>query len=229
MVALPFRLSKAVCAAGIAVLATVATSPAAFAAGTGYAPTESAPGGSAAGLPGTVVTSTTISPSGGSVSGTVGGSTVTATIPAGAFADPVQAVLTDAAGSGVVPPNGGTSVVTFGVAFYVNGTKVTGAFPAVTITVTSASITAGSTVYLVVGASLQAVSGASVTNGSATFSITSDPVVEIAAASTSSLPITGATSVQTGKPFLLEGGIAAALLLVGGLLLIRARLRRNAV
>ena len=145
MVALPYKVSRGLFVVGIAIVATVAMSPTAFAAGSGYSPSEPVPGGTATGLPGTVVTSTTIPPSGGSVSGAVGGSTVAVTIPAGAFTGPTQAVLTDATGSGVVPSSGGTSVVTFGVAFYVNGTKVTGTFPAVTVTVTSASIKYDST------------------------------------------------------------------------------------
>ena len=71
-------------------------------------------------------------------------------------------------------------MVTFGIGIYVNGTKVTGTFPAISITVSSPSITAGSTVYLVTGSGLQSVSGDSVKAGSATFTITSDPVIEVA-------------------------------------------------
>jgi hypothetical protein len=227
MAARPVTVLKLICAIGLVFAAALGSSSLAFAAGTGYGPGGPNPGTTAVGLSGTVVTSTTVQPGGGSASGTVGGSTITATVPSGAFTSPTQVVVTDATGSAVAPSGGGTPVVTFGVGFYVNGTKVTGTFPAVTITVTSASIKAGCTVYIVTGTTLQAVSGASVTNGSATFSITSDPTVEIATASTGTTPIVGATSVQTGKPFLLEGGIAAALLLVGGLLLIRSRHRRD--
>lgn len=228
MAALSLRISRSLFVVGIAVAASITTTSAAFAAGSGYGPTGPTPGSTVAGLPGPVVTSATIQAGGGTASGAIGGATVTAAIPAGAFPSPTQLVLTNASGSAVAPPGGGASVTTFGVGFYVNGTKVTGTFPAVTITETSASIKAGSTVYIVVGTTLQAVSGAKVTNGSATFSITSDPIIEIATTATGSTSIAGATAVQTGKPFLLEGGMAAALILVGGMLLIRARLRRNA-
>jgi hypothetical protein len=206
------------------------SSSTAFAAGSGYTPAANpTTGGTATGLAGTVVTSTTIQPSGGTATGTVGSATITASVPAGTFTGPVQVVMTDATSSAVTPPSGGTIVVTFGIGIFENGTKVTGSFPAITVTVTSSSITAGSTVYLLTGSTLQAVSGASVTAGSATFTITSDPVVTTAAtsATASGTAIAGATSEVTGKPFLLEGGIAAALVAFGGLMLVGLRLRRR--
>jgi hypothetical protein len=205
----------------------------AFGAGSGYTPAGTpAVGGTATGLAGTVASTSTIQPSGGTATATVGSATIVATVPAGAFTGSVQLVETDATSSAVTPPGGGTPVVTFGIGIFANGVKVTGSFPAITVTVTSPSIVAGSLVYLVTAGGLQAVSGASVSAGSATFSITSDPVIELAtpvsAAGTASVtPITGATSVQTGKPFLLEGGVAAVLCLAGALLLVAAHRRRR--
>jgi hypothetical protein len=203
----------------------------AFGAGTGYTP-GGAPttGGTAAGLAGTVVSTTTIQPGGGVATGIVGNATITATVPAGAFTGPVQVVMTDATSSAVVPPGGGSAIVTFGIGIYSNGVKVTGSFPAISVTVTSPSITAGSTVYFVTASGFQVVSGDSVKAGSATFSITSDPTVEVAAAavaasSAASTAIAGATSSQTGKPFILEGGIAALLCAVGAVLLVAVRRR----
>jgi hypothetical protein len=106
--------------------------------------------------------------------------------------------------------------------------------PAVTVTITSPSITAGSTVYFVTGSTLQSVSGAAVKDGSATITITSDPVAEVAtpvaAAATatgSGSPIVGATSTQTGQPFFLESLAAAGLIAFGSLLLVGLRLRRR--
>jgi hypothetical protein len=205
---------------------------AAFGAGTGYTPAGTPTvGGAATGLAGTVASTTTIQPSGGQASATVGSATITATVPAGAFTGAVQVVITDATSSAVVPTGGGSVVVTFGIGIFSNGVKVTGSFPAVSITVSSPSIVAGSTVYLVTGSGLQAVSGDSVTTGSATFSITSDPTVEVAttatatAAAASATPIVGATTGETGKPFLLEGGIAAALMAIGAVLLVGVRRR----
>lgn len=213
-------------------VAVVATTAPAFAAGNGYTPSNTpTPGGAATGLAGTVVTSTTIQPSGGTATGTVGTATISVSVPAGAFTGPVQVVLTDATAS-LVTSSAGSTIVTFGVGIFENGTKVTGTFPAITVTVHSSSITGGSAVYFVTGSGLQAVSGASVTNGSATFSITSDPVVELVAATAAAAagsPIPGATVGVTGKPFLLEGAIAASLMAFGALLLIGLIFRRRTV
>jgi hypothetical protein len=224
---------------GIGLLAAgivLAAPTAAFAAGTGYTPGAPAPGGTATGLPGNVVSTTTIQPSGGTANATIGSTSITVTVPAGAFTGPVQLVVTDASSSAVAAAGGASTVVTFGVGFYVNGTKVTGTFPAVTITVSSPSITAGSTVYFVTASGLQAVSGDSVQAGSATFTITSDPVVEVATpvaisaaagVTATGAAITGATSAQTGKPFFLESLIAAGLLALGTLLLVGLLVRRR--
>jgi hypothetical protein len=177
-----------------------------------------------------VASTSTIQPSGGTATATVGSSTIVATVPAGAFTGPVQVVETDATSAAVTPPGGGTPIVTFGIGIFSNGVKVTGSFPAVTVTVTSPSIVAGSSVYLVTGSGLQSVSGASVSAGTATFTITSDPTIEVAtpaaaAGAASVTPISGATSAQTGEPVLLEGGLAVALCLGGAFLLIAARRR----
>ena len=231
------RLSATGWMVGVGLLAagTILAAPtAAFAAGTGYTPAAPTPGGTATGLPGSVVSTTTIQPSGGTANATVGSATITVTVPAGTFTGAVQVVTTDASSSAVAAPGGGTTVVTFGIGVYVNGAKVTGTFPAITITVSSPSIVAGSTVYLVTGSGLQSVSGSSVKAGSATFTITSDPVVEVAtpaaataAAAATGAAITGATSAATGKPFFLETLVAAGLLALGTLLLVALRVRRR--
>jgi hypothetical protein len=231
--------------ASLGAAASALTGPTrAYAAGSGYTPTGApTTGGSATGLAGTVVTSTTIQPSGGTASGVVGSSTITATVPPGAFTGAVQVVVTDATSSYLAPGSGGTPVVTFGIGIYVNGSKVTGTFPAISVTVTSPAITVGSTVYLVTGSGLQAATGAAVHAGSATFSITSDPVVEVTApvattaagttasggtgGTASGTAIAGATSGETGKPFLLEEMVAVALLAFGALILVALRLRRR--
>ena len=215
--------------AGLGLAVALAIAIPAFGAGTGYTPGAGpTQGGTATGLPGTVVSSTVIQPTGGSGSGTVGTTTVAVTVPAGAFTGPTQLVITDATSSAVTPSNGKV-VTTFGVGFYVNGTKVTGSFPAVTVTVTSPSITAGSTVYFVTGTGLQAISGAQVSNGSATITITSDPTIEVVSSTTSTSVIAGATTAQTGKPVVLELGVAGVLIVGGGLLLVGRRLRRRSI
>jgi hypothetical protein len=227
---------------GLAAGAALAGPTQAYAAGSGYTPTGTpTTGGSATGLAGTVVTSTTVQPSGGTASGVVGSSTITATVPPGTFTGAVQVVMTDATGSYLAPSSGGSPVVTFGIGIYVNGSKVTGTFPAVSVTITSPAITVGSTVNLVTGSGLQAATGAAVQAGSASFSITSDPVVEVTApvgtvgttasggtgGTSSGTAIAGATSGETGKPFLLEEMVAVALLAFGALVLVALRLRRR--
>ncbi len=229
---------------GLAGGGAIAGSTQAFAAGSGYTPTGTpTTGGSATGLAGTVVTSTTIQPSGGTASGVVGSATITATVPPGTFTGAVQVVMTDATSSHIAPSSGGSAVVTFGIGIYVNGSKVTGTFPAISVTITSPAITVGSTVYLVTGSGLQTASGATVQAGSASFTITSDPVVEVAApasavgttgtgtggtgATSSGTAIAGATSGETGKPFLLEELAAVALVAFGALVLVALRLRRR--
>ena len=163
----------------------------------------------------------------------VGSATITATVPPGTFTGAVQVVMTDAASSYLAPSSGGSPVVTFGIGIYVNGSKVTGTFPAIGVTITSPAITVGSTVYLVTGSGLAAASGAAVQAGSASFSITSDPVVEVSApvgtvgTSSAGTAIAGATSGETGKPFRLEEMVAIALLAFGALILVALRLRRR--
>ena len=146
-------------------------------------------------------------------------------------------VITDATGSYVAPSSGGSQVVTFGIGIYVNGSKVTGTFPAISVTITSPAISVGSSVSMVTGSGLQP-AGAAVRDGSASFSITSDPVVEVTApvgaatsgstgGTSSGTAIAGATSGETGKPFLLEEMVAVALLAFGALVLVALRLRRR--
>ena len=228
--------ARAVSVGFLMAVAVLVVPGAAFAAGTGYTPGGPTNGGPATGLPGNVVATTTIQPSGGTANATIGDSTVSVTVPAGAFTGPVQLVVTDASTSSVTPPEGTSTVVTFGIGFFVNGTKVTATFPAVAVTISSPSITAGSTVYLVTGSTLQSVSGAAVKNGSASFTITSDPVAEVAspvaaaataAATGSGSPIAGATSTETGQPFFIESLAAAGLIVFGSLILVVLRLRRR--
>jgi hypothetical protein len=216
----------------------------AFAAPSGYTPAPTppapSPGGTAGGLAGTVVSSTTIQPSGGTGNATIGNATITVTVKAGTFTGQEQIVITNASSSAITPP-GGTPVVTFGIGIFINGTKVSGTFPPITVTVTSPSITAHSVVDFVTSSGLTVVSGEAATNGSVTFTFTSDPIFEVATMTTASTAsatsaaggtssgsaIPGATSGQTGKPFLLEGAAAVALIVIGALMLVGLRLRRR--
>ncbi len=217
------------CAGAVVMGGAVLAPDVAFAAGSGYTPGSPTVGGSATGLPGTVISTTTVQPSGGTGTGAIGSVSIAVTVPTGTFANPTQVVITDATNSQVPPSNGGSVVATFGVGFFVNGTKVTGTFPAVTITVSSSSIQAGATVYVVSGGQLIALTGASVKNGSATFTVTSDPTIEVVAAVATTTSISGATAAVTGKPFALEEIVAGSLVALGGIgLLLLFRRQRAA-
>jgi hypothetical protein len=155
------------------------------------------PGG---GAPGRVITVLTIPPTGGTASARIGAATVSAVVPSGTFSDTVQVVITRAHVFALRPPSGQIRVVTFGFGVYQHGVKLTGSFPAITVTVRSPAITAGSTVYLVTGSGLQAVSGAQVSAGSAVFSITSDPVIEVTSPAPVPPPPTYTTSTTKLPP-----------------------------
>jgi hypothetical protein len=130
----------------------------------------------------------------------------------------------------VTAPSGDTIVLAFGVNFCVNGSKVTGTFPTpVTVTVTNPAIKPGDTLYIETTGGLVPVTAATISNGSFTFTITSDPAFVLVAPATPQVAtvIPGATSVVTGKPFLLEGVIAAGLVAFGTLLLLRLRFRHR--
>lgn len=80
---------------------------------------------------------------GGTVSGTVDGSTVVVTVPAGDFADGVEVSIIDTSSTAPVPV-GDSLVLAFAVNFCVGGSKVTGTFPvAVSVTVTNPAIAPG--------------------------------------------------------------------------------------
>jgi len=227
------RVARAVLGVALGIGAAVLASSAAFGAGTGYGGGTGGGGtGGTGGVAGTVVSTTTIQPTGGSGSGVVGSSTINVTVPPSAFNGPVQLVITDATSSSPGSVSGNSVVVSFGIAFYENGSKVTGTFPAVSASVSGPNITASSVLYL---------------NGSTTpypstfspphtlnFTVTSDPNFLVAQAATAAAlsqsstgSIAGGTTAQTGEPFLGEGLVAGVLVLCGGLVLVGLRLRRR--
>jgi hypothetical protein len=128
--------------------------------------------------------------------------------------------------SGVTVPNPDIIVLSFAVNFCENGAKVTGTFPVpVTVTVTDPAIKPGQTLFMVTPGGLVPVPTASIGTGSFTLTITGDPEFVLVTSTTTVIP--GATTVVTGKPFLLEGIIAGGLVLVGSLLLLRLRFRHR--
>ena len=210
---------KMVFAVGAAAGLLLALPATALAAGSGYAP---APVTSAPGVPGgfnSVVTTVTIQPSGGTVTATIDGTTITITVPAGAFSQPTQVVVTsgDVAQIGSAGVTGKSAVLAFGISFLVNGQPLTTTFPT-PIGVKAAGNFASTdelVVYDTTTGAWTPVAGATVTNGTMSFTISSDP--DFAVLASNAQPVPGATTPVTGKPFLLEGLIAALLVLVGGL------------
>lgn len=173
------------------------------------------------------VNSTTVGSNGGSVSGTVDGSGVTVTVPAGSFPNGAQVFITVGPAPAVVP-SGDVLVLQFGVEFCVNGSKFQGTItPPVTVTVTNPSIHPGQSLFLQEGSTLIP-ANANIGNGSLTVTVTSDPDFVLVASSTGATVIPGATTVVTGKPFLGEGLLGGALVLLGStLLFFRLRLRHR--
>jgi hypothetical protein len=220
---------RAFAVAATTVAFSVLSSAAAGAAGTGYGggtPPPSPPTATSFCDTGTVITSSTVLSTGGTVTGTVGASTVSVNVPSGDFSGGVQVSITDTSTTATAPA-GDTIVLAFGVNFCINGNKVTGAFAApVTVTVTDPAIAPGEKLFLQTASGLVPITPASIGTGSFTVTITSDPDFVLVAAAVAT-PIPGATSVVTGKPFLLEGLIAGGLVLLGCGLLLRLRLRHR--
>jgi hypothetical protein len=239
-------LTKLVAVMGVG-CGVVAFSAPAFAAGSGYegntGPTG-VPGGFAS-----VVTALTIPVSGGTVPATVGGYTVTVTVPSGALTE--ASVITITSGTTTaVSANGENAVVAIGINVTdpSTGDKFTGTFANPIAVTISGTFSPADTVvaYDTTSSSWQTVPGAVVTNGQVNFTITSDPDLAVlasassvsttanstpasgtaASATTADPPVAGATQVTTGKPFLLEEIIAGALIVMGALALVWLKRRR---
>jgi hypothetical protein len=173
-----------------------------------------------------VVTSQTIGPAGGTIGPVdVGGIPTTLTIPAGAFPVPVQITLTApdlaAIGAGGFP--GHNAIAGVGIGVQENGSTYPGTFlKPLTLTMSSSSITSSSVVVVWNGTAFVTESSATVTAGSATVTFDSDPDFAVLGPGT----VPGATTPTTGKPFLGEGILAGALVLLGATGLAYARRRR---
>jgi hypothetical protein len=170
----------------------------------------------------------TVAASGGTVTATVNGATVTVNVPAGDFTAPVQIVFLAATN----PTSGftGTVELAFGVQVDQNGQKLNTSFPnPITVTVTDSAITAGSVVSYLSGTSFVAAPGWTTSAGQATgsFSVDVDYLVTAPATSTAApavgSTVSGATSAVTGEPFIAEGAVAVGLVGLGAFGLIRRR------
>lgn len=207
----------------------------AFAASGGYAPPPP-PAPSAPGL-GTVVCAENVPASGGSVTATINGASVTFTVMPGTFTAPVTIVCA----TGVTSTSGLPSApeLIFAVAIDQGGAKLPGPFTnPIGVSVRDSAITAGASVFRWTGTTYVPATGFTVSAGSAMGSFTTDPGFAIAATpvTTSAPPTTApptttptttvpsvpsvvpsATTAVTGKPFVGEGAAGAGLIGLGGL------------
>ncbi len=227
-------LRKLMVGAAAAGITLVAGSGVALAAGSGYgAPPEV---GTSTGAFYSVVSITDISgAAGGHATATIQGASVTLDVPPGELSGTVQAVFSSgdlaAIGTGGF---GGRSVTAFGIQLDQDGHKLPGPFsPPLTVTVTDSAITSSSVVYLESGTSFVRAAGWTTSAGKATGTITTDPgfLVDTPAPAVTPIgvAIPGATTAVTGKPFLGEGLLAAALAAIGGFGAFRWRRQRRSV
>jgi hypothetical protein len=167
-----------------------------------------------------VITSQTITPAGGTIGPvTVGGATVTSVIPAGAFPVSIQITITEANLFAV--GNAGTArykaVAGVGVQVEENGVPYPGTFlKPLTFTIRSSSIVSSSVVMVWNGTAFVTEPDSTVASGAAIVSFDTDPdfaVLSPLAGTATAIP--GATKAVTGKPFLGEGILAAALVVLG--------------
>ena len=238
---LPVRLARLGAIGAIAAFATLAASGPAVAAGSGYTGGGSTTGSGTGGPstpPGytTVLTTQTVQPSGGTVTATGGGSTITVDVPNGASPSAIQIEITEGTVSSLTGlPSGSSALLAYGITLLLNGQKDTATFsPPLKVTISNPKITAANSVVIwnaATGAFEPAsqattVSGTTVGAGSVTFDITSDPYTALlAASSTSSSAVAGATTPTTGFPWITELVLGLALIAAG--LLVVVRLRRS--
>jgi hypothetical protein len=184
------------------------------------------------------VTTQTVDSSGGTVTGTVGTTSVKVTVPPGAFAAPVQIELSSGPTSGLTGlPSGSNATIALGVSFEQNDQTVTGTFNSpVTVNMSDAGITTANQIVVydpatssyVPVAQASNVTNATVSSGLITFQITADPYVVVltsAASATAPSTVSDATTPVTGMPLVTEGVLGGVLVIGGTLLAVRLRRR----
>jgi hypothetical protein len=216
-------------------LAALALPVSAFAAGTGYEGGNLGPTGVPGGY-GSIITSQTVPTTGGTVTGTVSGDTITVTVPSGAFTTSEEVTITsaDVTGIGDGGVTGDSAVLGIGINITdpTGETKVTSTFsPALTVAITGSFSATDAVVYYNHGTGTwDTLTGVTVTATEISFSITADPDIAVLASSSTSTapgaPVADATTVHTGKPFLLEEIIAGVLVLFGLATLVWVKRRR---
>lgn len=197
--------------AGPAVAVLVATP--AWAAGSGYGPSSPPSQAIAAGFT-AVVTAQTISASGGSVTGTANGATCVVTVPAGAFPNSGEVVISAGAPSSINAGTGKTVVTDFSVIVVDpdTGVLLSGSFAsAITVTISHPAITSGDSVVNVTSPGVTSPVGAQVSQGQAVVSVTSDPNLAVIAGSST----TQTSTVTTGSGSLAFTGPGPGLFVLG--------------
>lgn len=220
-------LARFAAAASVAAGVMGIASGTAYAAGGGYGPgsgpTPSAPSGYSQ-----TIASQQVGSSGGTVSGTYGGQSFSVRFPAGSLSSNEQITLFAMTGN----PTSGKDVAGVDVAITdpTTGAKFTGTFsPSATLTIQSSSIASGDVVEeMTSGAAGFTTVPGTVVNGMVTLQFSTDPAFAVQAGSPSSGVVSGATTAQTGEPFLGEGILAGGLVLLGGAGLIATRRLRRA-
>jgi len=160
-------------------------------------------------------------------------------VPSGAFAQTGAEAVTLTSANTASIGNGGVSgdSAVLGIGINISnavGTKTNATFPSpLAVTITGSFSPTDTVVYYnATTATWATLTGVTVTASEISFNITTDPDIAILAASTTTAttapntPVSGATTVHTGKPFFLEEVIAGALILFGLGALVRMRRRR---
>jgi hypothetical protein len=232
-------MKKHLVAGAVLVAAVFGPSAAAMAAGGGYGPSPST---GPSGVPGgftTVVTTKTVGPGGGSLTGLVAGAAFTIRVPAGAFGKPVEIEVTEpvlastGAALGKLGYPGYRAVAGVGVkVLTTSGTPLQGSFAKpLTVTLRGSSLgVRGERVLGWVSADTVSVVRSTQSPGSASVQLTADPDLTVInpPASPSQASVPGATSVHTGLPFAGERDLGLALMLGGAGALAAAIRRRRA-
>jgi hypothetical protein len=203
---------SAVCLAGSVRAASAASS---------YGPPQPAAGVAPPGGYSSVITSQTISPAGGTIGPVaVDGATATLVIPAGAFPVSVQITITGSKlfAVGDAGTAGYKAVAGVGIQVQENGSTYPGGFrKPLTLTIRSSFTTSSSVVMVWNGTAFVTEPDATVTSGTAVVRFDTDPDFAVMSplVTTAAAPIADATRSETGQPFLGEGILACALIVLG--------------
>jgi hypothetical protein len=186
-----------------------------------YAPPPPTAGLAPPGSYSAVITSQTITPAGGTIGPVViDGATATLRVPAGAFPVSVQVTITGPKlfAVGDAGTAGYKAVAGVGIQVQRNGSAYRGTFgKPLTLTTRSSSITPSSVVMIWNGTAFVTEPNTTVTSGTAVVRFNTDPDLAVVAplTTTAAAPIPDATKSVTGKPFLGEGILACALIVLG--------------